>query len=117
MLRNWKVFGRLTRIVGGFRAVTEPLEITVFGGRIGESIVVRLPGNLWGVVDNYTPALSNPSSNPALRYLEKHNVERLKFICLTHPHHDHYRGMGYLLRRFDPDHIWVFDALDQDRKS
>jgi beta-lactamase superfamily II metal-dependent hydrolase len=95
--------------------VTEPIEITVFGGRIGESIVIRLPGDKWGVVDNYTPVLSEPTSNPTLRYLDRHGVERLLFLCLTHPHHDHYRGMSHLLRRFDPDNIWVFDALDHKR--
>jgi hypothetical protein len=91
--------------------MSEAIEVHVLGGRIGESIVVRLPGGLWGVVDNYTPRLGDPRSNPTLRLLESRGVRRLHFLCLTHPHHDHYRGMSHLLERFDPDRVWVFGAM------
>jgi beta-lactamase superfamily II metal-dependent hydrolase len=89
----------------------EPIEVHVFGGKMGESIAVRLPGDLWGVVDNYTPKLDDPQTNPTLRFLQDRKVNRLCFICLTHPHLDHYRGMAYLLERFCPERIWVFGAM------
>lgn len=88
----------------------EPIEVHVFGGKKGESIAVRLPGEVWGVVDNYTPNLATPQSNPTLRFLESRNVARLKFVCLTHPHADHYRGMHYLLQRYNPECVWLFGA-------
>lgn len=89
----------------------EPVEVHIFGGKIGESILLKLPGNLWGVVDTYTPNLANPRSNPAFRFLEDHRVSRLHFLCLTHPHLDHYKGMRHFLDHFDPDRIWIFGAL------
>lgn len=91
--------------------MSEPIEIHVFGAKKGECIAIRLPGNNWGVVDNYTPNLSNPESNPAFRFLEKRGVQRLSFLCLTHPHEDHYRGMSHLFKRFPPDRVWLFGCL------
>jgi beta-lactamase superfamily II metal-dependent hydrolase len=91
--------------------MSEPIEVHVFGGKIGESIALKMPGNLWGVVDNYTPVLADPRTNPSLRFLESRGVNRLNFLCLTHPHTDHYRGMSYLLDRFDPDRVWLFGAI------
>ncbi|MEK7685105.1 MAG: hypothetical protein AAB466_06765 [Verrucomicrobiota bacterium] len=91
--------------------MSESIEFHVFGGKQGESIAVRLPGNLWGVVDNYTPTLSDPQSNPTLRFLQSRKVDRLAFLCLTHPHEDHYRGMSRLLGRFCPERIWIFGAM------
>src|SRR6266851_162014 len=88
----------------------EPIEVHVFGGKKGESIALKMPGNLWGVVDNYTPVLADPRTNASLRFLESRGVNRLNFLCLTHPHTDHYRGMSYLLDRFDPDRVWLFGA-------
>ncbi len=90
--------------------MSERLEIHVIGGRKGESIVVRFPGDCWGVVDNYTPVLREPESNRTLQLLKSRNVERLSFLCLTHPHVDHYRGMHHLLRAFSPNRIWIFGA-------
>jgi beta-lactamase superfamily II metal-dependent hydrolase len=91
--------------------MNEPIEFHVFGGKIGESIVVRLPGDHWGVVDNYTPTLKDPQSNPTMRFLDERGVKHLSFLCLTHPHDDHYRGMSALLERFDPDRVWIFGAM------
>ncbi len=88
----------------------ERLEFHVLGGRKGESIVVRLPDGGWGVVDNYTPVLGQPESNPTLRFLRARAVERLEFLCLTHPHEDHYRGLSHLFEVFRPDRVWVFPA-------
>ena len=61
-------------------------------------------------MSNYTPTLDDPWSNPTLRFLESRKVTRLKFLCLTHPHADHYRGMSHLLERFDPECVWLFTA-------
>jgi beta-lactamase superfamily II metal-dependent hydrolase len=91
--------------------MSEPIEVHVFGAKKGESIVVRLPGDVWGVVDNYTPTLSRPESNPTLRFLLERGVKRLSFLCLTHPHDDHYKGMSHLLETFRPDKVWLFGSM------
>lgn len=90
--------------------MSEPIEFHVFGGKKGESIVVRLPGDVWGVVDNYTPTLKRPENNRVLKFLKDKGVTRLNFVCLTHPHDDHYKGMSHLLEAFRPDRIWLFGS-------
>ena len=88
------------------------LEIHVFGAGKGESILVRLPEGEWGLVDHYASRPCNPTSSPARSYLESRSVRQLEFVCLTHPHDDHYRGMGEILEHFSPRHLWLFPALD-----
>jgi beta-lactamase superfamily II metal-dependent hydrolase len=90
--------------------MSEPIEVHVFGAKIGESMVVRLPGGVWGVVDNYTPTLKSPESNPAVRLLRERGITRLDFLCLTHPHVDHYKGMSHLLEAYRPDRVWLFGS-------
>lgn len=91
--------------------MSEPIEVHVFGAKKGESIVIRLPGDIWGVVDNYTPTLRSPESNPTYKLLQERGVKRLSFLCLTHPHDDHYRGMSHLLSAFRPDRVWLFGSM------
>ena len=88
------------------------LELHVFGTGQGESILLRLPGDRWGVVDYYASTQSDSASSPALDYLESRAVRELEFVCLTHPHSDHFRGMGQLLDRFPPRHLWLFPLGD-----
>jgi len=88
------------------------LEVHVFGSGKGESILVRLPGGEWGLVDHYASRPKDPTSSPAYMYLESQGVRTLEFVCLTHPHDDHYRGMGRILERFSPRQLWLFPVLD-----
>ncbi len=88
-------------------ATTDPqrLEIHVFGAAKGESIVLRLPTGEWGVVDCYSSS-QNDSDNPTYQFLLANGVERLAFLCLTHPHDDHFSGMTHLLNRFSVQCFW-----------
>ncbi len=88
-----------------------PLEIHVAGGGIGESIVLRLPNDKWGVVDCYVPALSQPETSPSFRFLREKGVVALEFLCLTHPDHDHFRGMHHFLETFEVGQFWIFGAM------
>ncbi len=90
--------------------MSDSIEVHVLGGKIGESIVLRLPGDVWGVVDNYTANLKRPEHNPTIKFLRKNNVKHLSFLCLTHPHHDHYKGMSHILKEFRPDRVWLFGS-------
>ena len=90
--------------------MSEPIEVHVFGAKIGESIVLRWPGQVWGVVDNYTPTLKRPESNPVVGFLKERGVTHLEFLCLTHPHDDHYKGMSHLLEAYRPDRVWLFGS-------
>jgi len=83
----------------------------------GDSIVLELPDNMWGVVDcSKTAGQAEP---PALTLLRRKNVQRLKFICLTHPHWDHFHGMLDIIKHFTSDgrnveQFWDF-GLDKDK--
>lgn len=88
------------------------LEIHVFGAGKGESILVRLPEGQRGLVDHYASRPDDPTSSPARSYLDSRGVRELEFVCLTHPHDDHYRGMGKILEHFSPRHLWLFPVLD-----
>jgi len=88
-----------------------PLGIHVLNAGIGESIVVELPTGVWGVVDCYTSRLDDPESNPTLRFLKERGVGTLEFLCLTHPHNDHFRGMSHLLENLKVKYFWRFGAF------
>jgi beta-lactamase superfamily II metal-dependent hydrolase len=90
---------------------TESLEIHVLGAGKGESIVLRCPGGEWGVVDCYSPSLDDAGTNPTLRFLKDRGASVLDFLCLTHPHDDHFRGMSQLLEQLEVRHFWRFSGL------
>jgi len=83
----------------------------------GDSIVLELPNNTWGVVDcSKTEGQTEP---PALTFLRSKNVQKLKFICLTHPHRDHFHGMLDIIRHYTSDgrnveQFWDF-GVDKDK--
>lgn len=95
------------------------LELTILGAEKGESIVLRLPPldgrERWGVVDCYCRSLSDPDANPTLRFLKDNGATELEFLCLTHPHEDHYRGMSQLLNAFPVRYFWRSQAMNVER--
>lgn len=64
----------------------------------GDSIILELPDNNWGVVDCFKT--NTHTESPALSFLKDRNPKNLKFVCLTHPHYDHYCGMLEMLEYF-----------------
>lgn len=64
----------------------------------GDSIILELPQNNWGIVDCFKSI--GDQEPPALTFLKDKNVNTLKFICLTHPHQDHFHGMLDILEYF-----------------
>lgn len=70
--------------------------------------MIQFPDGSWGVIDSNR---ISPSSEPAaLTFLRENNVEELAFVCLTHPHEDHYAGLSDILRRYEGkiEELWVF---------
>jgi beta-lactamase superfamily II metal-dependent hydrolase len=86
------------------------LSIHVLGAAKGESIVIQLPDGRWGVVDCYARSPDDPSSNPTISLLREQGAGELEFLCLTHPHDDHFRGIGQLLDEFPVRYFWHFGA-------
>jgi hypothetical protein len=92
------------------------LRLYLFGSTKGETVVLHMPDDRgWGVVDCYAPSLEDPRSNPAYALLERENIAELAFLCLTHPHDDHYRGMSQLLDRFVVQDFWTFSHFDRKK--
>ncbi len=87
------------------------LAIHVFGAGKGESIVLNLPNGKWGVVDCFAGSSADTRTNPVLRFLRDQGVEQLEFLCLTHPHDDHYKGMSHLLEAFPVQYFWPSAGL------
>lgn len=85
------------------------LSIWVLNAGQGDSIVIRFPDESWAVVDSNIPP--NSSGPPALKILRENNVSSLSFVCLTHPHADHYSGLSQILSYYGGriDAMWMFN--------
>jgi len=96
------------------------LGIAVFGPGKGEAIVVRLPDGRLGVVDGCRePKTPSPRGHgdPVRELLAafaeydgcRVEEQRLAFVCLTHPHDDHYAGLGRLMEAYGDriERLWM----------
>ena len=84
----------------------------------GDSIVLDFTATrgktMWGLIDCYET--KNRTRTSPFEFLKKRKVAA--FVCLTHPHLDHYRGMLRILEHFSRDdrrieEFWHF-GLDTD---
>jgi beta-lactamase superfamily II metal-dependent hydrolase len=84
------------------------LQIHIFNVGQGDSVLIQFPNGSWGVVD--CKADDHSSRPSALQYLIAHGVPKLAFVCLTHPHADHFSGLPSILNHYGPniDSIWSF---------
>lgn len=84
------------------------LDIYVIGARIGESIVVKTPAGRFGVIDSYASKHSDPKTNPTLARLRALGAKSLRFLALTHPHMDHFRGLPTIFENYKGaiDEFW-----------
>ncbi len=74
------------------------LELYFFNVGHGDSIAIKFPNNEWGVIDC---TLCDGQSEPnVLRFLKRNNVKHLKFVCVTHPHIDHFLGMERIVKHY-----------------
>lgn len=82
------------------------LQVVIFGPGHGEACVVRLPNGAVGVVDGCAePSHPDGKGDPVRELLQHWKVERLAFVCLTHPHADHFKGMAALLKAYTPEKV------------
>lgn len=89
------------------------LEVHAFGSsHKGEGIILRLPDGQYGAVDCcFRGDIANPNQNPMVAFLKEKKVKKLAFICLTHPHDDHYFGLSQLMDAAPPDEFWTPAAM------
>jgi beta-lactamase superfamily II metal-dependent hydrolase len=70
----------------------------------GDSLIIEIihnQENFWIVIDCHNPDKNQDS--PTLAYLKSKKVEKLEFICLSHPDRDHHSGMHQLLKYYSED--------------
>lgn len=76
------------------------IDILVFGGSkgIGESILIKIDEDNYGIVDSFVDSTSENAR--ALDYLSNNNISfgKVKFLVLTHCHHDHFRGISQIIQ-------------------
>lgn len=72
------------------------LAVFVFGPGLGELILVRVPPDLWMVVDG-----CEVKYGYAQRVLDSYSAKP-RLIVLTHPHDDHSKGLAAVIERATP---------------
>lgn len=94
------------------------LSLLVFGPGRGEAQVLILPDGTVGVIDGCRePRDGDPTGrgDPVREFLaDWHHLHgartggRLRFVALTHPHDDHYAGLGRLISAYagNIDEVW-----------
>lgn len=82
------------------------LELYFFNVGHGDSIAVKFPNGDWGIIDCYRNL--EDTYPPVFDFLNKQGVTKLNFICITHPHSDHIKGIDILANNFDIDKFYLF---------
>jgi len=90
------------------------LEISILGGgkSYGESLVLHLGNNKWGIIDNCN---NQKTKQPlALEYLDKLKVsyENVLFIICTHWHQDHTTNITKLFSECSNAELYISHALN-----
>ncbi|WP_244785480.1 ComEC/Rec2 family competence protein [Cupriavidus pauculus] len=96
------------------------LRIHVLNVSHGDAIVIEYEStdeagstrSEFGVVD----CNSSGDNNPTLALLKARGAEQLRFVLLTHPHADHYAGLGEICDAFD-GRIESFFSFPLDRSQ
>lgn len=87
------------------------LEVHVFGARpMGEGIIVKFPDGKYAVIDCcYRGDSDEPLKNPMVSFLNDRKVRNLAFVCLSHPHEDHFHGLRQIVLH-SPPYVFVRSA-------
>ncbi len=75
----------------------------------GNATVVELPGNRTVLVDGGGPGTlsTNVGEQLIAPFLRRQRIRNLEAVVISHPHADHYNGIGFLLRHFQPQTLWI----------
>lgn len=76
------------------------LKLDFFESGIGETILITFPDGRLGIVD------AHPSAGGVLEVLDHIASGPVEFVCLTHPHEDHGRGLVDVLKNFEVGSFW-----------
>ncbi len=66
----------------------------------GDAIYMELPNGENVLIDG-GPNSSNSTNNPLIYFLESKNIKKINHVILSHPHADHYAGLGPAFDRYE----------------
>lgn len=75
------------------------LELYVFACGHGDTVLLKFPGEKWGLVDCHLPVADGTRAK-FFKFVEDNRIVRLEFIVQTHPDTDHFLGMTEVLEFF-----------------
>lgn len=75
------------------------LDLYVFACGHGDTLLLRLPGDRWALIDCYLPRMGGVRKR-FFEFLDEKKVTELAFVCQTHPDYDHFLGMHDVLTHF-----------------
>lgn len=89
------------------------LIITVLDVGQGDSSVIRFPNGKVMMIDGggIRGSEFDIGRNVVAPALWKMGIDRVDLIVLTHPHHDHYRGLSFIVGEFKPGIVFT-NGLD-----
>jgi len=89
--------------------MTDKLEMTMLDVGQGDAMLVRFPGGKNWLVDGGGKHGSafDVGKNVVVPALLRRGIHRVDRLVLTHPHHDHYRGLAAVAEYFGPDVMWT----------
>ena len=75
------------------------IEVYLFNCGHGDTILVHLPNDRWGLIDCFLPEQDGVRKN-FFKFIEDKNIKTFDFIFQTHPDYDHYHGMQAVIEYF-----------------
>lgn len=89
--------------------MTNTLEVTFFDVGQGEAMLVRFPGGRTMLIDGGGSPQGefDVGRDVVAPALLRKGIHRIDWLLLTHPHHDHYRGLGAIAEWFHPERLWT----------
>lgn len=85
------------------------LKVTFLDVGQGDSAVIELPdGKVWVLDGGGTKGSDWDIGRYVVApYLWENNIHKVDSLFLSHPHHDHYKGLGFLAEHFSPKVLYV----------
>lgn len=75
------------------------LDLYLFDCGHGDTILIRLPGDRWVMVDCYLPKQGGVRDR-FFAFVQQHAIQTLDVVFQTHPDRDHFHGMQAVLEHF-----------------
>lgn len=89
--------------------MTDRLEVTFLDVGQGDAALIRFPGGKSMLIDGggLPRGEFDIGEHVVAPVLLAKGIHRVDWLMLSHPHHDHYRGLAAVAERFHPDVLWT----------